>query len=364
MKYLLITFFLICFVPISGYTFTIHVPGDQPTIQAGIRAAVDGDTVLVADGTYSGDGNRDINFWGKAIIVMSESGPDSTILDCEYLEDHRGFYFHDGEDFRSRVTGFTIKNGNTNNGGGIYCEASSPTITNCIITGNEVYSKGGGICCELGSSPTITNCTINGNIAWAGGGIYCAWDSSPTITNCIISENWTDDFGQGGGIHCYESSPTITNCIITGNTAYSYGGGIYCNKSFPNITNCTITWNTAEIACGIFCYESSPIVTNCILWNYWEEIYSYSGDPVVTYSDVRMGWEGEGNIDEDPRFAEYPIHGFEYLLRSSSPCIDVGAPSIEDGLSDWHPRWPEWYPNGSRSDMGAYGGPCNIEWLR
>ncbi len=49
----------------------IHVPGDKATIQGGINVAVDGDTVLVADGTYTGDGNRRIDFGGRAIVVVS-----------------------------------------------------------------------------------------------------------------------------------------------------------------------------------------------------------------------------------------------------------------------------------------------------
>ena len=48
---------------------------DFSTIQEAIDAAVDGDAVLVAPGTYTGDGNRDIDFKGKAITVRSENGP-------------------------------------------------------------------------------------------------------------------------------------------------------------------------------------------------------------------------------------------------------------------------------------------------
>lgn len=57
------------------------------------------------------------------------------------------------------------------------------------------------------------------------------------------------------------------------------------------------------------------------------------------------------------------MYGFEYLLKPGSPCIDTGDPSIEDALYDRHPRWPDWYPDGARSDMGAYGGPGNRGWL-
>ena len=70
----------------------IHVPADSATIQAGINGAVDGDTVLVADGIYTGNGNRDIEFEGKAILLMSENGPENCVIDCEgnYQDQHRG----------------------------------------------------------------------------------------------------------------------------------------------------------------------------------------------------------------------------------------------------------------------------------
>jgi hypothetical protein len=84
-----------------------HVPDEYSTIQEGIDEAVDGDTVLVADGTYIGYGNRDIDFLGKAILVMSENGPENCIIDCEY-EDYHGFSFQNGESSSSVLKGFTI----------------------------------------------------------------------------------------------------------------------------------------------------------------------------------------------------------------------------------------------------------------
>ena len=86
---------------------------DFDTIQAVIDDANDGDTVLVAAGTYTGDGNRDIDFAGKAITVKSENGPQTCIIDCQGSEDdpHRGFYFHSGEEANSVIEGFTITGG-------------------------------------------------------------------------------------------------------------------------------------------------------------------------------------------------------------------------------------------------------------
>ena len=127
-------------------------------IQEGINAAFDGDTVIVLQGTFTGTGNRDIDFLGKAITVRSTEPNDTavvaaTIIDCQGdpNEPHRGFYFHSGEGANSVLNGLTITNGSAGHGGGIYCENSSPTLTNCTFSGNTATSNGGGMlissCC-------------------------------------------------------------------------------------------------------------------------------------------------------------------------------------------------------------------------
>ncbi len=230
-------------------------------IQEGIDDANHFDTVLVADGTYTGDGNKNLDFGGMRITVRSQNGADNCTIDCE--GSGRGFYFHYGESDASVVEGFTITNGSGGVGGAVLCVASGPTIANCTMTGNSATYEGGALGCTELSSPTIINCDIIGNTATRGGGVSCAYDSSPRITNCRITHNAVSE--QGGGIWCYDhSSPMISWSSIEGNVA-NEGGGVYCEHwSSPKIVNCSIEGNTAwNDAGGIYSrLDSHPRVTN------------------------------------------------------------------------------------------------------
>ncbi|MBT5382164.1 MAG: DUF1565 domain-containing protein [Phycisphaerae bacterium] len=193
----------------------IHeVPSEYATVQEAINAAGYGDTVLVAPGTYTGTGDWVINPLGKPITIRATGTPEETILDGEGA---RGVVqCAGGEGADTIIEGFTITGGSADdNGGGIYCYNSSPTITDCTISDNTAAYYGGGINCNYYSSPTITDCTISGNTANdSGGGIYC-YDSNPTITGCTISGNTAI---SGGGISCnYYSSPTLTDTVVCGN---------------------------------------------------------------------------------------------------------------------------------------------------
>jgi len=245
------------------------------------------------------------------------------------------------------ITGCNIYGNETwTGGGGIGCYKSSPTITNCNIQSNELRLGGGGIGCN-NSSPIINNCTILDNICTqkGGAGIGCTNYSNPTITNSLISENgdyYVDpatgnrQYARGsGGIGLSTSSPTIKNCIITDNIGGSRGGGIgFLIESSPVIINTTIANNYAHVAGGgIFAGEdptSSGTVINSIIWGNTtydevaDEIVVADGASVaVTYSDVRGGYTGVGNKDEDPLF----IGSGDYHLQGGSPCIDEGDPA-------------------------------------
>lgn len=406
---------------------TIHVPDDYATIQAGIDAASNGDVVLVADGTYT-DTNLTWDGNVKHITVKSENGPDNCIIDCGLAG--RAFFFNEtNQNADDVIDGFTITNGFAEDGGGIYCYYSSPTITNCIIKANSVSGDGGGIYFE-DSSPFITNCTIggeyeeDGNYAeYLGGGIYCVGISSPLITDCRIANNFANN-DAGGGIFCdFSSCPTITNCIIKGNSVSGDGAGIYCDNSSPIITNCTIAYNFTDLedggfgggiySCdsyltitncqitnnqaedggggiyitdsveplhssitnctiasnntafsrdGIYINNSSPIVKNSILWgngsSYQIDLYN-SSELTIDYSDVEGGEGGiyieggsvlefgEHNIDSDPLFIQPALDDFH--LTMESPCKDAGT---SDGAPtddiDGQPR-----PFGIAVDIGS-----------
>ena len=135
---------------------------------------------------------------------------------------------------------------------------------------------------------------------------------------------------------------TISDLTLTGGLADSYGGGMRLSNSNPILTNVTIANNTANNGGGgMYLNYSDPIMTNSIIWdNSPQSIYTSSGTPLITYSDIEGGWEGEGNIDDNPQFTD-PDNG-DYTLMETSPCIDTGT-IIED---------MEYC--GDAPDMGAY----------
>ncbi len=223
-------------------------------IQEGIDAAVDGDTVLVLNGMYTGDGNRDLDFGGRLITVRSENGPDTCIIDCEHAG--RGFYFHSAETADAVVDGFTITNGTES---GIVCSWSgcNPTICDCTITGNTAY-RGGGV----SGAATIVNCTITANTAHEGGGVGCGLGT--TIADCTISANTAED--NGGGIYGGETSlVTIADCIISANTAGEQGGGVAWLGGTLTIANCTIIGNTSGHDAGGVYSGPGATISECTI---------------------------------------------------------------------------------------------------
>ena len=207
-----------------------------------------------------------IDFIGKAIHLYSSNGPEVTIIDG-------AGYYHvvkciNGEGADTVLEGFTITGGNANglnpddHGGGIYNEQSSPTVTNCTISGNSA-GYGGGMF-NWTCNPTVTNCTFSDNsVSGWGGGMYNNDNSNPLVTNCAFSGNSAGSYG--GGIYNWGSSPTVTTCTFSDNSVHAGGGMYNVESSSPTVTNCIFNNNSANAAAGgMYNHtDSSPMVSNC-----------------------------------------------------------------------------------------------------
>jgi hypothetical protein len=325
---------------VSTQAATTRVPEDQPTIQAGIDAAADEDTVLVADGVYTGSGNRDIDFKGKTVVLRSENGRENTTIDCQGspAEPHRGFYFHSGETSAAVLEGFTIQGGyglydseGESVGGAIKCDSSSsPLLTDCMFYQNRFGGKGGGVYCE-NSSPTLINCIFSENESdqislgyGNGGGMYCE-NSSSILINCTFSNNATGILvADGGGMYCVSSSLTLNGCSFIGNRAADNGGrggGIVCWSSSLTLNDCSLSENWANYGGGVACFGDSAALTNCVISNNyvfsdtWPEggwgggLYCHSSSVSLTGSTL----SGNGN----PWVGYHCYGGGLYLVSGS-----------------------------------------------
>jgi hypothetical protein len=235
---------------------------------------------------------------------------------------------------------------------------------------------GGIICCgswedEPGfvvpSSPTIDHCLIANNHARTAGAIMCMDESEAVITNNTIVDN--SGHLDVGGIYVYEGTTTIANNVIAHNSGL-VSGAIMNVSGSPTVISNTIVHNRPN---ALYLAETmwfpggpdEPPILNNIVWQ--NEICmsdsALSEEYDVRFNNIQGGWEGQGNIDFDPLFAD--ANDRDYHLKSqagrwdptagtwvrdeaTSPCIDAGDPG-----ADWT---AELTPNGEVINMGAFGG--------
>jgi len=357
-------------------------------IQDAISAGQDFENeVIIGDGTYSSPKDRNLWWTDKVVIVKSANGNKNCVIDCK--NEDRAFKLDAYQTRDDTLEGLTIINGKAHDpyqgnndyhgGGAIWCEDSSPTITNCVFKYNkadvspeDIYADGGAISCSSDSSPLIIDCDFIENQATHTGGAISADDSDPSIKECKFVKNHSNGCYGGGAISMSLSYGEIYNCLIYSNTAhfYSFGGGygsgILCLNSNPEIYNCTLTANStkngSDLGEGTLRIRGLPfpIIKNCVIYGNesssgLEDVdcqYSYVLN--ITYSDIGSGTYNP--ITNNHNLSQNPLFIGNYKLDQNSPCNDTGTNllSVSKDIEDT-PRPLDGNNNGkSMTDMGCY----------
>jgi len=414
---LLVVTLMVCGLRVSTVAAqtTIRVPDDQPSIQAAINAALNGDTVAVAPGVYS----ERLNFLGKAITVVSDGGPAVTVIDGG-----RGgtvVTFNSGEGRAAVLRGFTVTNGGGFPGGGIAVSSASPSIEGNVISGNggcdgigvyvnfgspriagnEISNNvrsgcsggvgGGGIALVGAGTAVIEDNIIADNVinGGNGGGITLFAAGAPVLRNNVIVRNGVSGLSpaaEGGGIWIVNRSDAlIVQNLIAGNSA-GEGGGVYwlvpSGARGPRLVNNTIVDNVATVAgrgAAVLAdgFDVNAVLVNNVLVAPAGQTALYCGGfndpnpPVIRFNDVFAGggpaYGGlcadqtgiNGNRSVDPRFVA-PANG-DYRLQPGSLAVDAGDSTVADVPAtdlDGDPRVVDGDSDGvAVVDMGAWERP-------
>ena len=211
---------LVFLLPVMASAAVLDVPGDYTTISEAVNAAFDGDTIRLADGTYSSPDDYNVDFNSRSLTVESASGdPNSCIIDCQ--QNGRAFLALNYENIT--LKGLTIKNGEagSSSGGGLYFDTATLVASNCIFEGNHAQN---------------------------GGAVYIVNPSSScTFSNCSFSTNTSER--DGGAV--YAASTAFGDCSFDGNSGGNYGGAVYSvNKS--SFANCAVSAGTAPLMVARF----------------------------------------------------------------------------------------------------------------
>jgi serine protease len=331
---LVLTLLVLLAVSTPVQSATIHVPGDQPTIRAGIDVANVGDIVQVACNTYF---EHDL-LMKSGITLSSETGqPDCVTIDAQ---SQGRVLICEGIDPTTSIEGFTFTGGSVHGegfagcGGAVYCHEASPTFSNCVFATNDA-EKGAAAACVFGA-PSFESCMLLDNYACAGGGLYLN-SSAAQFRDCIFENN--EVYTDGAAAFISYGELLFDHCIMYDNLAGWWGGAIFTQGSGNlHLLHCTMvenqtvrSWGAAIFTCG----ESTPLIENCLIaFNQGDgavNAYDSGSIPAVVCCDV-YGNEGgncggvlvdqtglDGNISAEPLFCDLPAG--DLTVAAGSPCL-------------------------------------------
>ena len=363
------------------------------SIQEGIDLA--NTCVFVQPGEYA----ENIDFRGKDILVLGVDGADTTVIRA--FENAPVVTFARGETAAAELRGFTVTGGRGSEerssetascgyrdscttttlvyrGGGIFIDGAVPTLADLIVTENElpayaytevsdtefqyVYSRGGGVYVENGA-PAIVRSVLSLNAADEGGGVWLDGASDVGVLNTVIHSN---EASSGGGVlssGTFRATSSIFAFNVGTGDGGNFGGGAFTVAGgATTLVNASLYANRSPGGSVYVGASGTTVLTNVIASkNALGAILDGEAGATLTvrYSDVYGGsganWGSfpdrtgtTGNVSVDPAFmsADTLWDTSDLHLSSGSPGIDAGDPAAIYNDTD-----------GSRNDLGAYGGP-------
>ena len=343
---------------LDGFTLThgvnmqgggLYLLGASPTIQ---HVSIDSNTGTLGGGLAMEDSNPVFT----DVICIRNVAQEGT----EYAQGYGGcmYLYQSNPTFERLLVADNLSDGES--GGVVMYRESVPTFVDAVFYGNVSDGRGGGLFVRGQSTPTFVNATFVANTAKEGGGF--AVESSPAaFFNVFVAWNVGDY--EGGGIYTTSSETTMANLLVVSNrTPNEVGGGVYSENPYEaSVTNALILDNRALVVGGVYTRYGSQTWKNTILYaNSGYNLYVHDTALSLSYCDLFPGREqanysgvalddtcstvspeflgsGEGGLPVDPH------------LATTSPLVDAGDPDILDA-------------DGSRSDMGALGGPDGGHW--
>jgi|GEM_PF-1728939 len=310
--------------------------GDFTTVQAAIDASSDGDIIELCDGIYSGTGNRDLDYGGRAITIRSQSGNrGACIINAQgsSADPHRCFHFYSGEDHNSDLESVTLIDGYADYGGAILCDGASPHVSDCVFTSNNSQYDGAAVWCRNAAGPLVEDSRFIYN--WAGddaGAIGCRDGSNPWLMNCTIVDNAST--GDGGAFYIYNASIILSGCTVADNHAGNASGAIVANHlSDIDIVTSIVAFNTGGQAA--MSYDGSTVDMMC------SDVY---GNETGDWVGCLDGQDAiNDNLSADPLYCAradriYTLHETSPCAPANSPgtCGQIGAHGVDCHTRTWY----------------------------